>query len=238
MTNPFTLEFYQSLLKGKKTLIIADYAKYQKGIIVRHDIDFDLVKAYEFSEFEKSLNINSTYYLLLTSPLYNPFSEANSAIIKKMIKNGFEIGLHFDPMVYENNHQNLDYHFHKEVAMFECFFETKLLSYSQHQPSVKSHQIKTDLIDAYSPDIFSDDCYLSDSCFDFRGKNPQEFLQKSDVQLVQFLTHPAQWSEKGGLSYNPLVNHKLNLLKDDLYQVFKFNQTFNNQKNGFVLHVK
>jgi hypothetical protein len=236
MTNPFTLEFYQSLLKGKKTLIIADYAKYQKGIIVRHDIDFDLVKAYEFSEFEKSLNINSTYYLLLTSPLYNPFSEANSAIIKKMIKNGFEIGLHFDPMVYENNHQNLDYHFHKEVAMFECFFETKLLSYSQHQPSVKSHQIKTDLIDAYSPDIFSDECYISDSCFNFRGKSPIDFLGKSQEKLVQFLTHPSQWSKKGDRSYDKFVNYKISNFKKDLYDVYEYNYEFQKQKKNIKIN--
>jgi hypothetical protein len=155
-----------------------------------------------------------------------------------MIANGFEIGLHFDPMVYENNNKKLDYSFQKEVVIFEDFFETKLRSFSQHQPSVKSHQIKTDLINAYHPDIFSDDCYLSDSCFDFRGKNPVEFLKRSDKQLVQFLTHPAQWSEKGEISYNPLFNHKLNLMKNDLYEVFEFNQTFNKQKKGFVLNVK
>ncbi len=238
MNNIFSLQYYQSLLEGKETLTIIDYVTHQKGVIVRHDIDFDLILAYEFSQFEKSLNINSTYYLLLTSPLYNPLSLNNSAMIKEMISNRFEIGLHFDPMVYESSSKNLDYHFQKEVEMVENFFETKIHSFSQHQPSVKNHQIKTDLINAYHPDIFNDDCYLSDSCFDFKSKNPEEFLQRSDKQLVQFLTHPAQWSDTGGMNYNPLVNHKLNLMKNDLYEVFEFNKTFNQQKKDFVLDVK
>jgi hypothetical protein len=234
----FSFKYYQLLLKGRKTLTISDYINHKTGVIVRHDIDFDLKTAYEFSKFEKKLNITSTYYLLLTSPLYNPFSQKNSEMIQSMIRDGFEIGLHFDPMVYQGSSKSLEIYFQKEVEMFESFFETKLRSFSQHQPSVKSHQIQTDLINAYHSDIFSDNCYLSDSCFDFRGKNPVEFLKRSDKQLVQFLTHPAQWSEKGVLDYNPLVNHKLNLMKHDLYEVFEFNQTFNKQKKDFVFNVK
>ena len=56
--------------------------------------------AYEFSRIEERNQIVSTYYILMTSDLYNPISMTSQKLIKRMSEEGFEIGLHFDPTVY------------------------------------------------------------------------------------------------------------------------------------------
>jgi hypothetical protein len=175
---------------------------------------------------------------MITSELYNIFSLTNIQMLKEMISNGFEIGLHFDPMIYMNKQKDLTYYFNKEVSIFERFFDIKIKSYSMHQPSVHGECLKTGLIDAYDSDIFHTDYYISDSCFNFRGKDPLKFLEKSNNRLVQFLTHPSQWSEDGTLSYNNFVNFKINDYKNKLFNVYEYNYTFNEQKESFVLKLE
>jgi hypothetical protein len=230
--NEFSFNSYSEIFQlYGNSIRVCDYKKYKKGIVVRHDIDWDIKKAYEFSLFEKSIGVSSTYYVMITSEIYNIFSLKNSKMLKKMMENDFELGLHFDPMLYINRKKSLSYYFHKEIEIFEIFFEQKILSYSMHQPSVHGQYLKTDLIDAYSDDIFSDECYISDSCFNFRGKDPIKFLSKSKECLMQFLTHPSQWSKLGIKSYNEFVNYKISNFKDDLYKVYEFNYEFQKQKN-------
>ncbi|MDC1450328.1 hypothetical protein N8477_06105 [Candidatus Thioglobus sp.] len=229
--NNFSFSAYAEIFSQYKSSIkVNEYKKHNKGIIVRHDIDWDIQKAYEFSEFEKSIGISSTYYVMITSNIYNVFSPINSFFLLKMIKNGFEIGLHFDPMLYTNRENSLSYYFHKEIEIFENFFQTKILSYSMHQPSIHGTYLKTNLIDAYSSEIFTDECYISDSCFNFRGKNPIEFLSKSTERLMQFLTHPSQWSESGINNYEEFVNYKIKNFKNEFYAVYEHNYEFQKQK--------
>ena len=236
LNNNFSFQYYKQIFEIYNSSIrVCDYKKHDKGIIVRHDIDWDITKAYEFSILEKSIGITSTYYVMLTSEIYNIFSPSNVKMLNTMIDNGFEIGLHFDPMLYTNHSEDLSYYFNKEIALFESFFGIKIKSYSMHQPSVHGEYLKTDLIDAYHTDIFHTDFYISDSCFNFRGKNPIEFLKKSDSRLVQFLTHPSQWSEDGNLSYNNFINFKINDYKNKLFNVYEYNYTFNEQKKDYIL---
>ena len=44
--------------------------------------------------------------------------------------------------------------------------------------------------------------YLSDSRFDFRGKNPYEFIKNIDkVGFIQIFLHPLHYSENGDTNY-------------------------------------
>jgi hypothetical protein len=71
---------------------------------LRHDVDVDLKKAYEFSKIESDLGFRSTYYILHTADYYlaNPANKALHTesilpVLKEMQdKYGFEIGWHND----------------------------------------------------------------------------------------------------------------------------------------------
>ena len=63
---------------------------------MRHDIDFSLKKALEFAEVEQEQKIRSTYFVLLTTDMYNAMSKEAGQKIRAIMKMGHEIGLHFD----------------------------------------------------------------------------------------------------------------------------------------------
>jgi hypothetical protein len=73
-------------------------------------------------------------------------------------------------------------------------------SFSLHNPMQHGLLVpKTALINAYSPEIFSDEQYVSDSMFvdpsfhPFRGKNPYEFVAHAKKYPVQIVFHPEQF---------------------------------------------
>ena len=70
----------------------------KKGMIIRHDIDWSIDDAYNFF-CKKDCKINSTYYVRLSSDLYNVNSNKNKKILYQISKFN-EIGLHFDSSIY------------------------------------------------------------------------------------------------------------------------------------------
>ena len=165
-TKFINIDEYIDLLKDKTTICVKDYKKHHKGVIVRHDIDYSLEMAYEFSRYEKLNKINSTYYILLTSNVYNIFSYSSQKIIKQMISDGFEIGLHFDPLAYGDLGEKNDYlkKMTIEIEMFEEFYGKKIYSYSMHNPFASGIYLNNpELINAYDARIFSNENYISDS---------------------------------------------------------------------------
>lgn len=196
----FTLEFYKQLVaKADKTLRIVDWTIDcpQMGLILRHDVDLSLSLAYEFSKTELEIDVLSTYYVLTTTDLYNPFSRINRVLLREMDNAGFEIGLHFDPRICSSHlESDLRKALVRERDQLENILGKPVVSYSFHNPSmwgeINLSKIE-DLVDAYDPEIFGDDRYISDSLFSFREKDPEEWVRKSNVQLIQFLTHPFQY---------------------------------------------
>ena len=238
----FSFDYYKSIFKKyPKTIRVCDYKNHKNGIIVRHDIDFDIKLAYEFAKMEKNLNVNSTYYFLLTTDNYNILSLNNITMIKEIHKMGFEIGLHFDPSIYIDNGMGggkINNMLKKEINIFENFLDIQIKSYSLHQPSIHNIYIEDNIISAYNKDIFNDDSYISDSCFNFRGKDPIKFLKKSREKLVQFLTHPLHFSIKGKVGYNDFLNYKINNFKENIFEAIKFNSTFKKEKDNYKIIIK
>jgi len=121
----FTYEKYASFLKK-----VSDTSKYvvlpinefrtteisSKVVIgLRHDVDNDLNKAYDFSTTESDLGFRSTYYILHTAPYYlaNPANMAvhTSSILPILLsmqnQRRFEIGWHNDLVTLQAVH-NID----------------------------------------------------------------------------------------------------------------------------------
>ena len=103
---------------------------YHNNVLLRHDIDFSLEHALKIAEFEFKKKINSTYFFMSSSNMYNLFSKKNIEIVKKIKKFGHKISLHFDP----TNYQNLTF-FLTEKNTFEKIFNVKLDIVSIHRPN-------------------------------------------------------------------------------------------------------
>lgn len=235
----FTINEYLKLLKDKNTICVKDYKKNSNGIINRHDVDFSLEMAFKFSEYEKRNNINSTYYLLISSDLYNVFSPTSKEYIEKMISNGFEIGIHFDPTIYGNlNERELIDKMLIEINIFEQFYNYKIFSYSMHNPSLSGIYINyKELINAYDNEIFCDKSYISDSSYSFRNKNPYEFLEMSNNNLIQLLTHPVHFFGNSEISYEKQINEILNNFYYKLDANWNLNKVYLNTKKNYNIKV-
>lgn len=237
----FSMDYYEKFIQKCKTALrVMDYKLNKTGLILRHDVDFSIDLAYEFSQAEKRNLITSTYYILLTSELYNPLSFSNLEKIKAMINDGFEIGLHFDPSIYGNvDIMTLEGCFLNEIFLFEKTFNTKVHSYSLHNPSIHGkYPIFHGFINAYNNEIFSDETYISDSMFSFRGKDPIEFLEKSKHQLVQFLTHPIHYFSNGKLSYENSINIIINKYYRKFDSILDVNKAYKNERIELKVNIK
>ena len=198
--NKFTTAYYKQLVfRADNVLRIVDWAKNlpEAGLILRHDVDLSLSLAYEFSREELDIEVFSTYYVLMTSDLYNLSSRINRVLLRKMSNAGFEIGLHFDQRAYGDlSRYDLQAALANECNQLQDILGSDVSSYCFHNPNAygrtKIGEI-SDLINAYNPEIFNDDCYISDSLFSFRGKDPVEWVEKSKTQIIQFLAHPFQY---------------------------------------------
>lgn len=104
----FTYSGYKDLIQKIRNndfeiIKYTETGQYEKEVILRHDVDVSLEKALEFAYFEAELNIQSTYYILLSSNLYNIMSKKSTECIKKIYEFGHSIGLHFDETKYQKS---------------------------------------------------------------------------------------------------------------------------------------
>ena len=169
-------------------------------IILRHDVDLDLGAAYNLSIIEKECGVESTFFIMTSCDTYNPLSKTNRQMLLEMTKNGFEIGLHFDPTIYGNiSPSELKSKVDVEAKILESITDQRVKSISLHNPSLHGQYPEFEgYINVYHKDFFSDGSYMSDSCMDFRGKDPFEFVLKAKEKPIQILLHPLHYTENGG----------------------------------------
>jgi len=72
-------------------------------VLLRHDVDLSVERAVRMAEIEASANVDSTYYFLLTSRLYNIFNDQTRNRIDRIQSLGHDIGLHFSTHQYYND---------------------------------------------------------------------------------------------------------------------------------------
>ena len=200
--------------------------------LLRHDIDLDIAMAGEIAKIENNNNVKSTFFILTTGNTYNPLSINNRVIIKQIVLLGHEIGLHFDPTVYDNLPKEiLEQKAKMEASIIEEITGNELRAISLHNPSVHyQYPIFSEFINAYDKKIFNESSYIADSRMDFRGENIYDFVLRVKTNPVQILLHPMHFSEEG-LGYpDNICTHIINYIKflDDDYSE---NSTYNEIMN-------
>ena len=86
----------------------------ERQLLLRHDIDIDVQLAHEMAKIEHGLNIKSTYFFMLTNPLYNLMERENFFRVNEIKEVGHTISLHFDTTCYYNKESG----FFQEKAIF------------------------------------------------------------------------------------------------------------------------
>ena len=176
----------QFLDKGYKDIFFNELTEKNNQLIIRHDIDYDCELAFKIAKIEKVIGVKSTFFFMLSNPIYNVFSEKNKKYINDIKSLGHEISIHFDCEVGDLKN---------EIEIFESFFDTKINIISIHRPKLEIlHKINVE--HTYLPKYFDDIKYISDSRGEFGYGHPihtEEFKRGNSIQL---LIHPVWWTNK------------------------------------------
>lgn len=220
----FTYSSYTDLvsLLKKNNYTIANYHNcddFKHVAILRHDIDTDLTKALEFAEFERSMGVSSTYFILLSSNFYNVFSKKSQDIICRIQSLGHSVGLHFDETKYPIKNKN-DFEFYAkgELALFKKIACGSHKSISMHRPSklaLDSNFDFGDIVNSYSQKFFNEYKYLSDSRMHWR-EDVLSIIEHRVYDKLHILTHPI-WYHETELSMKDILEQFLSSKNDEMY---------------------
>lgn len=194
----FTFESYEELLNtffehGYEFCQYKNIDNFEKGVILRHDIDFSPSRATKVAKIEQDMGIKSTYFILLSTGFYNVFSLDVKKKIYEILNMGHQIGLHFDEQKYEMSSFNqMKEYVYNEVGILEKALDTKIETVSMHRPSqgILDASIEFDgLINSYTSKYFKEMKYLSDSRMCWR-ENPFSAISSGEHNKIHILTHP------------------------------------------------
>lgn len=185
------LAFVQRL--GRPIVSFSDVPATGPFVILRHDIDFSIAKAVEMAQLDATVGARSTFFVLLTTPYYNPLDEENLARLRSIVDLGHEIGLHidcsgFDSLSREQQRRRVQ----TQAACLESHLGVQIHSIAQHKPTAaKIRPEFPGYTDAYSKAYFNDIGYISDSRMVFRVSDVYGFFR--DHQRSQAVLHPVWW---------------------------------------------
>lgn len=200
----FTYKAYKNLIitsleNGYDICSYKKVDKFDKSIILRHDIDFSPSRAIDIARIEYQLGVKSTYFILLSTEFYNVFSKETAGIFNEILDMGHDIGLHFDEQRYDASsiNQMKDYVYH-ESKILEKALGVSINVVSMHRPSKISldNNIKFEgIINSYSQMFFKDMKYVSDSRMNWR-EDVIEIIKSNKYDKIHILTHPFWYSNK------------------------------------------
>ena len=230
----FTFRWYESLIKllSEQGYHFADYHNWKQiknPVILRHDIDYDMLKALEIAKLEASKEVTSTYFVLVTSDFYNIFSMKNSKLIHQIQDYGHEIGLHFDEMRYPRavgDINKIKQKIIKEANILSYITECPVTTVSMHRPSktVLNADLKLpDIINSYSQVFFHEFKYLSDSRRHWR-EPVEDIISDKKFERLHILTH-AFWYYKEEKSMHDTIEEFINSANGRYYDSFHENFT-------------
>ncbi|WP_028830139.1 polysaccharide deacetylase family protein [Proteocatella sphenisci] len=171
----------------------------KKGVVLRHDVDFDLKKALEMAKLEYSIGVSSTYFVLISTDFYNICSKKSVAILNEIIEMNHDIGLHFDEQRYEmETIIGMKKEVLKEVSIIQKIINKPIKTISMHRPSkltLESNVHFEGLINSYSSYFFKDMKYISDSRMHWR-EDTEDVINCNNYNKIHILTHPFWYSNK------------------------------------------
>ena len=172
----------------------------RQHLVLRHDVDMCLESAVEMSELEARAGVSATYFVHICSDFYNPLSNASQAQLKRIMRAGHEIGLHFDAALYNDSMDVLDEAAAKECAILEKAAGTTVTMISFHRPAQALIGLDREIAGrshTYMPRFFDAMGYCSDSRGGWHHGGPLDHDAIKTGMALQLLTHPIWWLTKG-----------------------------------------
>lgn len=228
----FTFDSYINLINlirdnGYQIVDYDNYGDYkdQRCCILRHDIDYDIKKAFEMSEIETKNNIYSTWFVIISGDLYNPFSANNISMLRRMTESGHKLGLHFDEVAYKGlSVQEKIECADAEREMLEKALQVPINAVSMHRPSRQDLDEDwkfRNMHNSYSQEFFREFKYLSDSRR--RWREPiEEIVASKAYKHIHILTH-AFWYNDDELDIRSSILNFINAAKYERYDTFNDN---------------
>lgn len=212
----FKLSHFKEVFKRAKKLgyVFTTFRDYEKVaasnrlIILRHDIDFRVDRAYEIAKIEKDLGIRSTFFVRLHAKEYNPFEYISYTILRQIKDWGFEIGLHFEALdIGHITGEDVVNLFKREKTILEEILKVKVVSAVQHGDfSGVSRNKENHFFNNYTKEdvgilnhpfedrFFKKMKYISDSFGSWREGCMCQHIGKFDS--LQINIHPIYWFHK------------------------------------------
>lgn len=203
--NDFTLSHYRELVRASKEKYVfrfySDFLTDEKFILWRHDVDFSASNALMLAEIESREGVKSTFFFHLHSEFYNLLENKTSDFVFEIKSLGHDIGVHFDPHYYGiNNESEVERYLLYEKDIFQNILDVEVSAFSFHNPNsdtLKYREYKySGLINVYAKYFQDHVKYCSDSNGYWRHDRFLDVLTTENHERIQFLTHPAWWTEK------------------------------------------
>jgi hypothetical protein len=203
--NSFSLAAYRDLIgallgRGYEIRDFSNAAAMERHLILRHDVDMSLAKAAAMADLEAELRVRSTYFVLLRSELYNPFTPESVRVLGAIVERGHDIGLHLDASLYPNEAAALDTAARRECGLLEDLVGRAVRTVSFHRPAPALLGLERKLggrDHAYHPHFYAEMGYCSDSRGRWGHGHPLDHPAVKAGTALQLLTHPIWWVGDG-----------------------------------------
>ena len=211
--NGFCIRDWGSLLSSLSKLgytfagideIVAD----RKTAFLRHDVDLCLSRATKMALMEAELGVCATYYVLVSTSMYNVASAQSRELMRKILLAGHEIGLHFDSSLYAGDIAVLETKAACECSILENLIDQPIKSLSFHRPAPSLIGLPGRFAGrrhTYEPEIFNQIGYISDSSGGWYRGHPLDHPSVIAGAAIQLLTHPLWWTNETAVSPSEIL---------------------------------
>ncbi|HRJ45036.1 MAG: hypothetical protein KJZ86_22040 [Caldilineaceae bacterium] len=175
-------------------------ARGARFVLLRHDIDFDLTPALAMARIEAEMGLFSTWFVLVRTEHYNPFSAESSRILGEILGMGHRLGLHFDCAAYPDaTADQLNAACGKEAALLEDWFGVDVPVVSFHRPTPalvgSDGALTAPRLHTYMPLFCGPIHYRADSRGLWRYGEPLDSPAFLAGKPLHLLVHPIWWRE-------------------------------------------
>jgi peptidoglycan/xylan/chitin deacetylase (PgdA/CDA1 family) len=170
-------------------------------VVLRHDVDLSLDAAVTMAHIEADYGVQSTYCVLLTSPLYNALEGDKRRAIREIESLGHEVALHFSTHEHwdadeEPPRAEIERRVAEELTVLDAITDRPTDTVSFHiPPSWVLDRTFEGFHNTYEPALFGDVGYVADSVQRWRDDEPDV---DSLPDRAQVLTHPGLWGPSDG----------------------------------------
>ena len=225
----FDLPAYEALLKqfldcGYRTVSYDAVQNQARHLILRHDLDMSIQAAVPIGKIERGLGLTASYFVLLRTEMYNPFSKANRDDLLALLSLGHDVGLHFDASLYEDSAEAIEDAVQAECQVLENLLQRRVSVVSFHRPAKSLLGRRGSIagrIQTYQPEFYEEIGYCSDSRGAWHHGSPLSNKAVIEKRAIQLLTHPIWWCAPGKDAVEKLnwfVGQKQKLLQYELAQ--------------------